>query len=419
VEAPPTGQDAAPTPLSRNRNYRLLWVSRVLTGTGTNATVFALPLLVLASTGSPAQTGLAAGAYAAAQLAVGLPAGALADRWDRRRAMLGCEVVAALALGVLVATIASGLLTVWVVVAVAVVLGACRALFDPAEEAALPQVVPESQLSTAVALNGARSSVGQLAGTSLGGVLFGVARNLPFVADLVSRVVSFGLLLFLRLPDRERRAAPARRLGREVVEGLTWVRGQRFIRAIAVAAVVLNLLFQALYLVVIVVAQQRGRPPGEIGFIAAMLGVGGLVGALLAPWIIRRLGSYLSIVSVFWVAACLTPLLGLVDNGYLMGAVFAGMTLLAPAANTAIVTHQLLLTPDELRGRVSGLVSLVAGAAGALGPVLGGLLLEVVPGDRALLLCAAVLAVTGLLATVHPALRALGRARPASEEEPT
>jgi MFS family permease len=406
---PTTGATTVPVPLSRNRNYRLLWVSRALTGTGGNATVFALPLLVLALTGSPAQTGLAAGAYSAAQLVAGLPAGALADRWDRRRTMLGCEVAAAAALGVLVITVASDLATVWHVLVVAVVLGACRALFDPAEEASLPQVVPESQLATAVALNGARSNVGQLAGTSLGGVLFGLARALPFGADLASRVVSFWLLVFLRLPARERRPAPAHRLGREVVEGLAWVRGQRFIRVIALCAVALNLLFQALYLVVIVVAQQRGHPPGEIGFIAAMLGVGGLAGALLAPWITRKLGPYLSIVAVFWVLAALTPVLGLVDNGYLMGAVFAGMTLLGPAANTTIITHQLLLTPDELRGRVSGLVNLVAGVAGALGPVLGGLLLEVVPGDRALLLCAAVVGLTGLVATVHPALRAVPR----------
>src|SRR5689334_1572548 len=86
-------------PLSRNRNYQLLWSGQALSEVGFSTTMIAFPLLVLAITGSPAASGLVLGADAAAQLIAGLPAGALVDRWDRKKIMLWCEAVLAVAVG--------------------------------------------------------------------------------------------------------------------------------------------------------------------------------------------------------------------------------------------------------------------------------------------------------------------------------
>jgi MFS family permease len=146
-------------------------------------------------------------------------------------------------------------------------------------------------------------------------------------------------------------------------------------------------------------------PPGEIGVMAAMLGVGGILGALLAPVLLRVLSPYVSIMGVFWALAVLTPLAIVIDSGYVLGVLFAGMALLAPTANTTILTHQLLLTPDELRGRLSGVMSVVAGTAAALGPALGGVLAGFVPPTQAVLVCAAGLALVTVLVTVNPTLR--------------
>jgi MFS family permease len=108
---------------------------------------------------------------------------------------------------------------------------------------------------------------------------------------------------------------------------------------------------------------------------------------------------------VFWALAALAPLAVVVDSGYLLGALFAGMALLAPTANTTIVTHQLLLTPDALRGRLSGTLNLAVGAAAALGPLLGGLLAETTSPTTAVLVSAAGLATAAVLVTVNPTLR--------------
>jgi len=415
----PVTPDTAPVRLARNRNYTLLWAGQACAEVGFSASMIAFPLLVLALTGSAAASGLVLAADAVAQLVVGVPAGALVDRWNRKRIMLVCEAAQFLALGSLVVVILMGVPTIAHMVAVSVVMGVCRALFEPAEDASLPNIVPDSQLATAIAMNTARSSVGQMAGTALGGLLFAVGRWVPFLLDVITHLIAFVAILFIRMPARVVTPVADAHLGREILEGLRWVWSRREIRVTALCVIALNLFFSAFYLVVIVLADRRGVSSAEIGIMAAMLGVGGVIGALLAPYLHRVLNPYISIVGVFWALTALAPVAVVVDNGYLMGLLFAGMALLAPTANTTISTHQLLLTPDALRGRLSGVMNVVVGVSAALGPALGGLLVEAVSADNAVLVCAAGMAAVTLLVTINPTLRHYPKHAPEREETPT
>ncbi len=397
------------TTLSRNRNYQLLWGSQALAEFGMNASTIAFPLLVLAVTGSPGASGLVLGTSAAAQLLAGLPAGALVDRWDRKKIMLSCEAVQAIAAATLAVALLWGFASLVHMVIVAAVIGVCGSLFVPAEDACLPNLMCAEHLPTAVAMNSARSHLGQLSGTAAGGFLFAIARFVPFAVDVLTHTIAFFLLLFLRMPPRKVRVEPAGHLGREMVVGFRWMWYHRPIRVIGLFAVVLNLFFAAYFIVIIVVAQGRGVPSGEIGIMAAMFGVGGILGALSAPYLQRMMSPYLSIIAVFWALTALTPLALLASNGYLMGVLFGGMAFLVPTANTTIDTYQLLLTPDEMRGRMSAVMGVTTGIAGVVGPALGGLLLEVISGSNTVLLCAAGIGAVTLFATISPTLRGFPR----------
>ena len=404
-------------PLSRNRNFRVLWGSQVLSGFGDSVSTIAFPLLVLAVTGSPGAAGLVLGTTAAAQVVAGLPMGALADRWDRKKIMLGSEAACVVAGASLVAALLFGVVTLAHMVAVAGVLGVSAALFVPAEDASLPNVVPDDQLSTAVALNTARSYLGELSGTAAGGFLFALTRFMPFVVDVLTHALAFLGLTFLRLPPREVHPEPERHLAHEIAAGLRWVWGNRPIRVVALCAVGLNLFFTAYYIVIIVLARDRGVPSGEIGIMAAMLGVGGLLGTLIAPYLHQRLHPYLSIVGVFWTLTILAPLAVFIRNGYALGVLFAAIAFLTPTANTTTTTYQLLLTHDALRGRLAGVMNVLSGVSAAVGPALGGLLMGAVSHDRAVLLCAAGIGLVTVLATMSPTLRAFPRLQ-AGDESP-
>ncbi|HEU5476174.1 MAG TPA: MFS transporter [Actinophytocola sp.] len=409
--------------LSRNRDYRLLWISQALSGAGFSASMITFPLLVLAVTGSPAMTGLVLGVAALAQVVVGVPGGALVDRWNRKKMMLAAEAAQALAVASLVFALWLDVAAVPHMVVVAAVMGVCNALFGPAEDAALARIVPHGQLSTAVAMNSARGSLGALSGTALGGFLFAAGRLVPFAFNVCTHTLSVVALLFVRVPHTHVERQPARQLGKEMVEGLRWVWQQRHVRVTVLCAVSLNFFFSAYYIVIIVLATERGVSSGEIGIMVAMLGVGGILGALLAPYLHRRVSPYVSIIGVFWALTALTPLAVLIDNGFLMGGLFFAMALLPPTANTTISTYQLLLTPDGLRGRLTGVMGMVSGVSASAGPVVGGLLVQQVAGTDAVLLIAAAIAVITVLVTCSPTMRTFPRdvsiAMDASEPETT
>lgn len=412
-----TQTDPMIAPLSRNRNYQLLWGSQALTAFGGSAAAIAFPLLALTITDSPATVGLVLGTSAAASLLVGLPAGALVDRWNRKKVMLGCEVTGAIASLSLVVALWWGVAGVIHMVVVAAVSGVCGAMFDPAEEACLPNVVPAEQLSTAVSMNAARGYLGGLSGTAVGGFLYAIGTFVPFAVNVLTRIMGFFALLFLRVPPRDVRPEPLSRLRHEVASGLRWMWRHRPVRVIGLLAVGLNMFFTAYFIIIIVLARGRGVSSGEIGVMAAMMGVGGLLGALVAPYLYRRLSTYLSIIGVFWALTALTPLAIFISNGYLIGILFASMAFLAPTANTTIATYQLVLTPDELRGRMSSVMGVLISSAAVAGPALGGFLMEVFSDNQAVLLCAAGIGVVTMLGTISPTLRKFPRH--AAAEEPS
>ncbi|QRX94664.1 MFS transporter [Streptomyces noursei] len=410
-------------PLRRNTNYHLLWGSQALSELGAQISVFALPLLVLMLTDSAVDAGAAGAVSALTRLVVLVPAGALIDRWHRKRIMLLCELarvpmMVGLALMLLGDGVAFGY-----ILAVAVVDGAAAAMFAPAEEAALPQVVAKEQLPTAVSVSAARSYLATLAGPGIGGFLFTAHKALPFLVNGVTYAGSFVMLLFLRLkgPGGAGTAGARRSLVGEIGEGVGWIWRRPVIRASMAVAVGVSVCFNALYLIVLTLAQRAKIPAAEIGAIGVLVGAGGLAGALLAPRMHRLLTPRAAIILLGWLGAGLTPLLLVRTSGYLFGAVLAAIAFLAPTVQTAVVTYQMALTPDRLRGRVSAALGLAGGVAGAAGPLLGGLLVDAAGPAQAVLSCAGVLLLAALAAGVSPALRAFTSVHgtPEADEAPS
>ncbi|MFJ9847905.1 MFS transporter [Streptomyces sp. NPDC101150] len=398
-------------PLRRNTHYHLLWGSQALSELGAQISVFALPLLILMLTDSAVNAGAAGAVSAFTRLVVLIPAGALIDRWHRKRIMLLCELARVpMMAGLALALLGDGVSFPYIV-AVAVVDGAAAAMFAPAEEAALPQVVTREQLPTAVSVSAARSYIATLAGPGIGGFLFTAHKALPFLVNSVTYAGSFVMLLFLRLKgpgaadaDGGRGGGPSS-LGSEIREGIGWIWHRPVIRASMLVAIGVSVCFNALYLIVLTVAERADIAAAEIGAIGVLVGAGGLAGALLAPRMHRLLTPRAAIILLGWLGAALTPLLLVRTNGYLFGAVLAAIAFLAPTVQTAVVTYQMSRTPDRLRGRVSAALGLAGGVAGAAGPLLGGLLVDTGGRTTAVLACSGVLLLAALAAGLSPALR--------------
>lgn len=362
--------------LWRNREFAALWGGQVVSTLGAQSTATAMPLLVLATTGSPSDAGFVAAAGTLPYLVGHLPAGPLVDRWNRRRILLVSQIVAGLALATVPVAVWSGSVTVAHLSTVAFVQGLCFVFFGLAEHAALPHIVPPEQLPTAVAHNEARGRGAALAGRPLGGALFGIGPAMPFLADAISYAIASVGLLFLRgeLRGERTKAAAPQSLWRSTTEGMRWIWRHPLIRAAVLLVAASNMVFQALGLVIVVAAREHGAAASDIGLMLGIYSGGGLLGALAAGRLHRHFSPKSVILGVNWVWAGLLPLFLLTTQPLVMGVIGAATSFVGPLWNVVIGSYLALLVPDELRGRVGsasmtlswGVMPLAAVAAGWL-----------------------------------------------------
>jgi MFS family permease len=367
----------------------------------------AYPLLALALTGSATAAGLIGTTVLVGQMLFRLPAGALVDRWDRRKTMLGADALRGAVLASVATTLALGVLNFSYLVAAAFVEAALGELFRPASSAAVRRVVEPTKMATAIARFEARSYGAAVAGPPLGGLLFSLGRAFPFAADAISYACSFVSTWFVRTPMA---VDPPCRLGNpthlsQLTGGLRWIWAHSLIRSLLISAAAFNLVFTALTLSVIVAAKDHGATAAQVGIMLGISSATGLAGALLAPRLASRSRPSRIVLGIFWVTAAVVPLMALNQNPYLLGALLGAGTFLAPSANTLLISYQVSLTPDRIQGQVNSAGFFVASAVSPVAPIAAGLLLSSLGGPNALLVIAAAMALTALIATGSSTMR--------------
>ncbi|MFI1657351.1 MFS transporter [Streptomyces sp. NPDC020472] len=410
-------------PLPRNRNYRVLWSGMLLSELAGEIAYIAFPLLVLAHGGSAAAVAGVAAVLAGARTLVSLPAGVLADRVDRKRVMVATQGVRTAAMLSVAVALLLGDCPLWQILLVAVVEGAAAGVFVPAENAALPQVVPEDMLPRALARNAARPFAALLVGPALAGFAFGLHEVLPFALNTSVLAVSFTALAALHLP---RRAAgpPAGEGGATTAAprpgGFGPLLRMRTVRATMAWIVGVNLAFHTLVVLVLVVSGEEHVAPGQMGLMMTCFGAGGLVGALIADRLhAAALSPGALVIGSTWVFAAVAVAMAYASRGVPLGILLGVAATAMPVANTTVITCQLASVPDGLRGRLSGLVALGSELAATAGPVTAGVL-STGTGDGAvsMLGAAGLLAVVAVGATLSPALRRLALPRPSDAPQP-
>ena len=403
-----------PRSLWLNRDFMLLWSGQVVSNVGTQVSTLAFPLLILALTGSPAQAGFAGALRALPYLIFSLPAGALIDRWDRKLTMILCDTGRALSLASIPVALAIGHLTIIQLYLVSAIEGTLFVFFNIAEAACLPRVVPKEQLPAATAQNMATDGVTQLVGPSLGGALFTVGRMLPFLADAISYAVSVCSLFFIRVKFQKERVAVRRKLWVEIREGLAWLWHHPLIRFIAIMTGGYNLISSGFILIIIVLAQRQHASSFIIGLIFAIGGIGGIIGAVVAPFFQKRLSFGQAIIGTMWLGALFMPLYAIAPNPLVLGIITAAAFIAGPLYNVVQFSYRSALIPDELQGRVNSVFRLIAFGGQPLGLALTGVLIQNVGVIQAILIDSVVLALLALAATLNGHVR---NARPLAEIE--
>ncbi|MDO0924512.1 MFS transporter [Streptomyces sp. TG1A-8] len=409
---PPLAEDAAGTPVTgrppslwRNRDFTLLWSGQCLSDLGGSMADLALPLLVLQQSGSPARAGLVGTVGLATTMVCRLPAGVLADRFDRRRLMIACDAFRIAAYALLTCAVLAGAAGLPVILAVVAGSAAATALFSTAEHAAVRNLVRPDQIATAVARNEARAYGTSLAGPPLGGLLFGVGRALPFLGNTLSFLLSLAAVVCVRRPLQQLREPKAQGAGASAGQGVRFVLGHPFLRTLLLIAAPLNMAFTGMIFAMTLSLRDSGVPPFLVGLAGTIFALGGFLGAFAAPALQRRLRLPTLITLLCWTTAALMAVSTLLTTGVLAAVPLAAAVFLGPTANASLFGHQAAVTPDHLQGRVVSVVLLAAGSAAALAPALAGALLARWPAGTAMLVFPLLVTVAAVAATCSRGIR--------------
>jgi MFS family permease len=380
-----TAAGSARTPtLWHDGNFLRMWSGQSFSQFGAQITELAIPVLaVIVLQATEFEVGLLTAAGVAAFLVVGLPAGAWIDRMRKRHVMIAADLVRAIALATLPLMWWLGILHIWQLYAVALVMGIATVFFDVSYQSLIPSLVKPAQIAEANGKLESTAQVANIAGPAVGGWLVGIlTAPIAILGTVLTYVASFAVLSFTR--DREVVAPSHERapIITEIGEGLRWVFGNRYLRRIVGTTGLSNFASNVSFtLLPIFLLRELGFSPASMGLIFALGSVGGLLGAVATPRVVRRIGEARAIpVSAigFSLSALLLPIAAVVPVFALplliaQGFIGGFMVLLY---NITQVSFRQRITPPRLLGRMNAsirfvvwgvmpIASLLAGAIGA------------------------------------------------------
>lgn len=397
-----------PSTLWADCDFVKLWMAQAISAFGSRITRDGLPLAaVLTLRATPVQVGLLAALSYGPALVVGLAAGGYVDRTRRRGLMIYMDLLRAGALATVPLAAWLHFLSMPQLYLAAGVVGAASVLFEIADHAYLPGLVAQEHITPANSSLSATESVAEVAGPALAGALFQwFAGPFAVAINALTYLVSAIFLVGIR------KAEPVP----EVPARISWLRdiGDGWRAAVSeprVAPLLFmtgsNALFGSFFaaLYVLFAVRVLGLTPAMLGLTIAAGGVGGIAGAVIAPWLARRLGPGRAIVAAAGAAAALTLLIPSAPVDPKLGMAFLGAAQLfgdALAVTAAVLAGSLrqIVLPQAMLGRVGATFHAVGGGMAVVGALAGGVLGGVI-GPRAALYIAA----SGLL--IGPAVAAL------------
>ncbi|MEU1360769.1 MFS transporter [Micromonospora zamorensis] len=395
--------------------YWRLWSASAVSNLADGIVKIGLPLVAIRYTSSPALVAGVAVAFSLPWLFFALPAGALVDRLDRRRVMLGANSLRAVLVGALALAVALNAGSIWLLYVVAFGAGVAETLYDTSAQSILPQLVPRESLPRANGwLNAAERTANQFIGPPLAGFLVagGAAVGLAGPAGLWAVAVGALFLMGGRFRvEREGRTS----LRADIAEGLRFLWRHRLLRTLAVMIGGINFTQSAIFAVLVLYAVGPGSAIGltepGYGLLLTALAGGIVLGSLVAARIERWLGRARALGVSVVASAGIVGVPALSTNSLVVGAAFFVGGILVAAWDVITVSLRQRVTPDRLLGRVNSGYRLLAWGSLPLGAAAGGLLAELF-GLRAVFAIMGVLSLgllLGMLRVTDAAIRSAER----------
>ena len=357
-------------------SFRWLLGSFWVTNLGDGIALAAGPLLVASQTRDPFLVALAVVLQRLPWVFFGLLAGVVADRFDRRRIIIGVQLARSAVLAVLSATIVLDRVNVAVVLVVMFALGTAEAFADTTASTLLPMIIPKRDLGVGNArIMAGGVTINQLAGPAVGAALFVAGTVIPFVIQAACVAASALLASRVVLPPHGVEKAARSHVRREIAAGLRWLWHNPAVRTLALTIVAFNVTFGAAWSVLVLYAIERLHT-GEVGFglLTTATAVGGLVGTGVYGWLtsrvslgnLMRVGLIIETLTHLALAVTTVPWIAL-----LIMFVFGAHAFVWGTTSTSVRQRAV---PTELQGRVTSVYLIGVQGGIVVGGVVGGVI---------------------------------------------
>jgi MFS family permease len=382
------------------RNYRKLFAATTVSNLGDGVSLIAYPWLASAITRNPVLIALVAVAQRLPWLLFTLPAGVITDRSDRRRLMVGANVLRAILTGIIALAVYARLdvlpapdevdqvvATEWLLYVILLVatllLGIGEVLYDNSAQTFLPAIVESKDLERANGrLYSAELVANQFAGPPLASLLLAISFAAPFVVDAGSFAVSSALVFAIVATPRSKPDLADRRPWREeAAEGFRWLWNHQLLRTLAITLGALNMLGQVSFALMVLWAQEvLNTSTTEFALLSTAGAFGGVLGGWVATSVIRRIGSGPSLALALWGGASCSIAIGLASWWPLAWLFMFVMMFTFVLWNVITVSLRQTIIPDRLLGRVNSVYRFFGWGAMSIGSIFGGALVAGLDG---------------------------------------
>ena len=388
----------------RSRDFRLFCAARLLSGMALQMQTVAIGWLVYDLTQSAWALGLVGLAAFIPAVAFALPAGQIADLFERRTILMLAYGLSGLASAGLLLSVWAGEASVWPIYTLVVVVGIARAFANPASQSLLPNLVPREHMANAIAIGSSLWQAATLTGPAIGGLLYAFGPGVVFTTATFSFAAACGLIAAIRA--RNVASGRERPTWTTLIAGLGFIRSNSVLFGAISLDLVAVLLGGATALLPIFAQEVLQVGPWGLGLLRSMTAAGALCMAVFLAYrpLARHAGRrMLQAVAVFGLAMIG---FGLSANFFLS---MACLFVAGAADMISVVVRQTLVlseTPDAMRGRVSAVNSVFIGASNELGEFESGTLAALIGAVPAVVAGGvATIATAALWGRVFPQLR--------------
>lgn len=393
----------------RQTVFAVLWGATVLGNTGSFMRDVASSWLVTDLSASPAAVAMIQAAGTLPIFLLAIPAGVLSDIVDRRKLLIGVQVLLACVSITLMALSQFDLLTVDALVALTFMGGVGAALVAPAWQAIVPELVPREDLKSAIALNSLGINIARSIGPAAGGlILASLGAAVTYGADVASYLFVIAALLWWKRPKDDRGELQEHFSG-AFRAGLRYARASRELHVVLLRAAIFFAFASSVWALLPLVARNvLGGTAGFYGVLLGAVGAGAIGGALLLPKLRSRFDSDALLLISVCVTAAVMLVLSFAPPQWVAVAV---LLLLGAAWITALTTlngvAQAIL-PNWVRGRALAIYLTVFNGAMAAGSLGWGLVAQAIGVAPTLVVSAVALVLAGIV--MHRVKLPLGEA---------